>query len=135
MLVRARTVVFLSDFVSRKGGLMAGGQTWSVMMKGTPASFDPDVFGTGAGEPLKAQIGDLVSWNNQTSAKHQIAVTKADGTTSFTTKEIEGFKSSSPGYVTQTADVSSGTISYHCTLHKDQDGKFTENGKITVVTS
>ena len=111
------------------------GQTWTVMLKGSPAQFDPDVFGTDPGKPLKAQIGDLVCWNNQTNATHKIAVMKADGTTvSFTTKDIEGFKSSSPGYITATADVSSGTISYHCTLHLDQDNKPTENGKITVVS-
>jgi len=105
-------------------------QTWTIMMKGSPASFDPDVFGYAPGEPLRAQAGDLVSWNNQTSAQHQIAV---EGATAFTTKVIDGFKSSSPGYVIQSNDPK--TIPYHCTLHKDQGGNFTENGTITVVTS
>lgn len=105
-------------------------QTWTVMMKGSPASFDPDVFGYSPGESLRAQRGDLVCWNNQTGAKHQIEV---DGAAVFTTKEIEAYKPSSPGYVIQSADPT--TISYHCTLHKDGEGKFTENGTITVVTS
>src|SRR5687768_14268161 len=108
-------------------------QTWSVMIKGSPASFDPDVFGTDPGQPLKAQLGDLVCWNNQTTDKHQIAVTDSKGATIFTTKEIEAFKPSSPGYVPQAENPPVTTISYHCTLHKDQDGKFTENGTITVV--
>jgi hypothetical protein len=100
------------------------------MIKGSPASFDPDVFGTDPGQPLKAQIGDLICWNNQTTAQHRIEV---GGKTVFTTKEIEAYKPSSPGYVIQNDDPK--TISYHCTLHKDQDGKFTENGTITVVGS
>lgn len=104
-------------------------QTWSVMINGKdPATFDPDVFGTDPGQPLKAEIGDLVSWNNQTSDVHQIEVKGSDGTTTFTTKEIAAFKPSSPGYVTQTTDVSSGTINYTCSKHAG------ENGKITVVS-
>lgn len=111
-------------------------QVWSIMINGNvPAKFNPDVFGTGPGEPLKAQLGDLVSWNNQTGDAHQIAVLKADGTVSFTTEKIASFKSSTPGYVTSTTDVVSGTISYHCTLHLDQNKKPVENGKITVVAS
>lgn len=115
-------------------------QVWSIMINGNvPAKFNPDVFGTGPGEPLKAQLGDLVSWNNQTNDTHQIAVVKADGTTiSFTTEKIASFKSSTPGYVTASADVvpgPTGTISYHCTLHLDQNKKPIENGKITVVAS
>ncbi|HUP61289.1 MAG TPA: hypothetical protein VNA69_12800 [Thermoanaerobaculia bacterium] len=104
------------------------GQTWTIMIKGSPASFDPDHFGYAPGEPLRAQIGDLVSWNNQTSDVHQIAVKKSDGSTSFTTKEIEGFKSSSPGYITASGDNNAGTINYTCLKHTG------ENGKITVVS-
>jgi plastocyanin len=110
-------------------------QVWSIMINGNvPAKFNPDVFGTNSGEPLKAQLGDLVSWNNQTSVTHRIAVTKAGGTTTFLPDEIKDSMSSTPGYVTQSSDVVSGTISYHCTLHL-KDGNPTENGTITVVGS
>jgi plastocyanin len=94
-----------------------------------PASFDPDVFGIDPGQPLKAQIGDLVCWNNQTGDPHQIEVKKKDGTASFTTKELAKFMSSSPGYVAQSGDNNNGTIDYICTKHTG------ESGKITVVTS
>ena len=105
-------------------------QVWSVMIKGKdPASFDPDVFGTDPGQPVKARIGDVVCWNNQTMDPHQIEVKKSDGTASFTTKVIGAYGSSKPGYVTQSTDVNAGTINYICTRHEN------ESGKITVVTS
>lgn len=106
-------------------------QTWPVTINGkNPASFDPDVFGTNPGEPLKAQMGDLVCWNNQTADQHQIQVRKKDGSAIFTTKMLEKFKSSSPGYCLQKGDdENTGTIKYYCTQHAN------ESGEITVVTS
>lgn len=69
-------------------------QVWSIMINGdVPAQFNPDVYNTKPGDPLKAQLGDLVSWNNQTKEPHQIQV----GST-FTTNQIEAAKSSTPGY-------------------------------------
>ncbi len=119
---------------------MAAGQGWSVIIQGDPMSFDPDVYGTDPGAPLKAQVGDMVCWNNQTEEPHQIAVADKDGTTSFTTELIESRKSSQPGYVAQATDLIdvqinietgavTGTIRYSCVKH---DG---EVGTIQVVTS
>jgi plastocyanin len=107
-------------------------QTWSVQINGKPpASFDPDVFGTNSGQPLKAEIGDLVSWNNRSKEDHQIAVTNPQGTVVFTTEVIKYSLSSFPGYVIQQADASAGTVYYYCTLHL-KDKKPTERGMITL---
>jgi len=110
---------------------MASGQGWSVIINGEPATFDPDVFGTDPGNPLKAQIGDLVCWNNQSAQDHQLAVTDSTGKITFTTEVIAAGKSSSPGYVATSSDSNGGTIAYHCVL----TGHEGENGQITVVTS
>ena len=113
------------------------GQSWSIMIKGCPAGFDPDVYGTDPGQPLKAQIGDLVSWNNQTGEAHQICLTdEAGNPIRELTDRIAEFTSSFPGYVTQQADISpsvsgasaTGTIYYQCSIHPD------EKGQITVVS-
>jgi plastocyanin len=110
---------------------MASGQGWSVIINGKPAAFDPDVFGTDPGQPLKAQIGDLVCWNNQTAQDHQLAVTDGTGKITFTTEVIKAGASSFPGYVTTSSDSKDGTIAYHCIVPKHEG----ENGQITVVTS
>ena len=112
-------------------------QTWSIKIvpAGDGVRFDPDVFGIEPGQPLKAQEGDLVSWNNETSASQVVSVVKA-GTQdkSFETKPIDKFMSSSPGYVIQTTDVDTnnpppgaeGTVRY---------STGTADGTITVVNS
>jgi len=111
---------------------MASGQSWSVTINGKPATFDPDVFGTDPGNPLKAQIGDLVCWNNQTAEDHQLAVIDGTGKTTFTTELIAAGKPSFPGYVTTKTDQdANGTINYKCTVA----GHEGENGQITVVAS
>jgi plastocyanin len=110
------------------------GQSWSIMIQGCPASFDPDVYGTDPGQPLKAQLGDLVCWNNQTGEAHQIRLTDQDGNpVRELTDNIAKFTSSFPGYVTQQADISpstsaTGTIYYQCSIHPE------EKGQITVVS-
>jgi hypothetical protein len=109
-------------------------QTWTIMIQGNPTQFNPDVFGIKPGEPLKAQIGDLVSWNNQTASIYAIQVNAPGGGVSFGTK-IDPFKSSSPGYVIQAADVDTkgasgelvGTIRYYSSPSGE--------GTITVVKS
>ena len=110
---------------------MAAGQGWTVMIQGDPASFDPDVYGTDPGAPLKAQIGDMVCWNNQTEEPHQLAVADSEGKTSFTTDVMQPWKSSQPGYVTQKTDIdaATNTIRYFCLKHEG------ETGTIMVVTS
>jgi plastocyanin len=114
------------------------GESWSIIIKGHPAHFNPDVFGTDPGQPLKAQLGDLVSWNNQTGRAHQIELTDQDGNpVRELTDKIAKHTSSFPGYVTQAADIrptsaplpQTGTIYYQCSIHPE------EKGQITVVAS
>jgi plastocyanin len=57
------------------------GQSWSINIVPSSekpddksVSFNPDVYDCPPGSPLKAQVGDLVSWNNQTNNPHQIVV-------------------------------------------------------------
>ena len=114
------------------------GQSWSIMITGEdPASFDPDVYGTGPGQPLQAQLGDLVSWNNQTGEAHQICLADQDGNpVRELTDRIAEYTSSFPGYVTDQADIrptgtpapATGTIYYCCSIHP------AEKGQITVVS-
>ena len=83
-------------------------QTWSIkiVQVGNGVRFDPDVFGIQPGQPLKAQEGDLVSWNNRTNRTVVVAVQKAGSNeTSFATGFIESFMSSAPGYVIQETDI------------------------------
>jgi plastocyanin len=102
------------------------------MIKGAvPAKFIPDVYDPNpdakSERPLQAEVGDLVSWNNQTTDKHQIQVKV---TPVFTTEVILDGKSSTPGYVPQ----NEGTITYFCTLHLDANKKPTEVGTIEVAS-
>jgi len=100
------------------------GQSWSIMIKGSPASFEADVYGVDPGQPLPAQIGDLVCWNNQTGEAHQIFVTSGKNPRELT-EEIAEYTSSFPGYVTQQDDVDSttGTIDYQCSSHPEEKGQ------------
>ena len=70
------------------------GQTWPItIVAGTPyASFVPDVYGSPPA--LQAQIGDVVSWNNQTDQEHQIYQTGGGQLTD----PIAPRKPSYPGY-------------------------------------
>jgi plastocyanin len=115
------------------------GQSWSITINGKPASFDADVFGTDPGQPLKAQLGDLVSWNNQTGRAHQICladetgapVKDDNGKLQKLTKRIAKYTSSFPGYVTANTDIrptssplpQTGTIYYCCSIHPEEKGQ------------
>lgn len=48
---------------------------WSVKIipdaKGVPAAIVPDLKGSKPGDPLQAQVDDLVSWNNTTDQRCQ----------------------------------------------------------------
>src|SRR5690242_7818231 len=52
------------------------GQSWSINIVPSDGSVElnPDVWEAEPGSPLQAQVGDLVSWNNQTDDAHQISV-------------------------------------------------------------
>ncbi len=115
------------------------GQSWSIkIVAGDPnALFVPDVYapaGTAEVRPLQAQLGDLVSWNNQTSDPHHIWLTNEEYEPQATiTEVIPPGESSYPGYVPQQADVSPTvpageqptfpqTIYYYCSKHTDERG-------------
>jgi len=96
-------------------------QTWTILINETPPHFNVDAFGYKPGEPLRAQLGDLVSWNNQTTDRQEIGVMKPGGGGATNFEVIaESYKPSSPGYVLQAADMSThnatenvaGTIDY-----------------------
>lgn len=125
-------------------------QTWSIkiVQVGDGVRFDPDVFGIEPGQPLKAQEGDLVSWNNRTDRTVVVAVQKA-GTheTSFATGFIQSSMSSSPGYVIQKTDIDTtsaaegvkGVVRYSATYMLSgtlsDEAPETVGGTITVVKS
>jgi hypothetical protein len=104
---------------------MAGGNTWSItIVAGEPyASFVPDVYSEEPVTALKAENGDLVSWNNQTDKEHQPWLTDSDYVqqgTSGITDVIPEWGSSTPFYViTQSAGT---TVYYHCAIHPDEHG-------------
>lgn len=75
-------------------------QAWTIIVtaaRGVPTQLNPDVFGIAPGEPLKAQIGDLVSWNNQSWFHCSIQMDTF-------LAHIEPF-TSSPGYVVLKDDI------------------------------
>ena len=117
------------------------GQSWSIkIVSANPcAVFVPDVYappGTPDERPLEAELGDLVSWNNQTGDEHEIWLTNANYVPQCAlTDPIAPWQSSYPGYCPQQADVTppvapntTQTIYYYCSKHTD------EHGQITVVS-
>lgn len=102
-------------------------QAWSIkIVPGSElASFVPDVYippGTDSSGALRAQAGDEVSWNNQTSEEHQPWLADAEfkpvkGDTNALTGLITPWDSSTPGYL-----VPAATIHYCCALHPDEHG-------------
>jgi plastocyanin len=102
------------------------GNSWSInIVKGSPCSFDPDVYcppGTPKPTVLTAETNDSISWNNLTSKAHQICTGQGDAQTQLTNR-IPKHKSSD-AYSPQ----ATGTIDYYCCLH---DG---ETGTIEVVS-
>lgn len=96
------------------------GQSWSINIvpSGNGVSLDPDVFGAQPGTPLQAQVGDLVSWNNQTNDSHRITV-------SGETLDAAAWKSTTAYTIQNPAKTPTPyTITYTCsTAQGDQDGQ------------
>jgi hypothetical protein len=113
---------------SREENNMAG-ESWSITIVpgATGATFVPDVYtppGKTASIGLQAQVGDLVSWNNQTSQEHEIWQTGGGQLT----RQIDPGSSSQPGYIVAlTGTATTGSIDYYCSIHP------TETGTIDVV--
>ena len=86
------------------------GQSWSINIvpSGGSVALNPDVWGVQPGSPLQAQVGDIVSWNNQTDDAHQISV-------SGETLNVGPWRSTT-GYVIQNPQKNKPpyTITYTC---------------------
>ena len=78
------------------------------------AGFQPDLPGSKAGDPLFVAPSSRVSWDNQTTGTHQVAM--SDG--SYTSNEILPQYTSQTDYITP----ASGSVSYVCTKHKGETG-------------
>jgi plastocyanin len=112
-------------------------QNWSItIVAGSPCTFVPDVYTEDGSTPtsLQAQLGDLVSWNNQTHLEHEIWLADENyNPVSAITDRISVYGSST-GYVPQQQDVSPATttppppdqtIYYICNDHQDEHGTIT----------
>jgi hypothetical protein len=107
---------------------------WSIKIEGKPAVFTPDIDNIKPGTPLKVVQGDLVSWNNETDDPHFL-VPDDPQFGAFMTAAITPDNSSGAYNVVAAINPKTGTttISYHCSLHKNEHGQFTERGQIVVV--
>lgn len=91
-----------------------------------PAAFVPDLIGARPGDPLQAQVADLVSWNNTTGEAHWPWPTDASGV-------LLPVNEGDPGYLSDEippntpSDAYSlpqaGTIYYCCKYHPAQRGQ------------
>jgi hypothetical protein len=113
---------------SGKGGKGGFRQSFDWSIKIVPvatgmAVFQPDVLGAKPGDPLQAQVSDIVTWGNHTGDTHQPY--RID-TNENLCDPIPGNQSSSPQLVVegQVGD----TITYKCRNHPQEPG-----GSIVIV--
>jgi hypothetical protein len=110
------------------------GQDWSIKIvsSGGTTSFEPDVIGGGPGQPLQAQGGDLVSWNNRTAAAHwpwpadssytPLPDKEAEAAGTYLSDKIAPYEPSRPAYLCGAPSSGSTTIYYVCKLHPSEHG-------------
>jgi plastocyanin len=110
-----------------------------------PAAFVPDLIGKKAGNPLSAQVDDLVTWNNTTNDAHwpwpadqngnplpDAQVSTANG--NYLSDQIPALRSSRPSYDVKLPSTASatvpptGTLSYCCKLHPQERGTIDVTG-------
>ncbi len=93
-------------------------QQWGIIIEevGGKVVFRPDVPGAQAGDPLGADVGDIVTWNNRTNDAHHPVATEPGGL--FLTEDIPAGQVSSPMFNIETA----GIIKYVCAHHEDEVG-------------
>jgi hypothetical protein len=91
-----------------------------------PAAFVPDLIGAGPGDPLQAQVADIVSWNNTTGEAHWPWPTDANGVLLSVTPGDAAYLSDdipchtpSDGYSLPNA----GTLYYCCKWHHAERGQ------------
>lgn len=104
------------------------GNAWSInIVKGTPCTFDPDVYcPPGQTKPtvLIVQPNDQISWNNLTTQAHQICSGQGADQVQLT-KSIPANRSSD-AFSPQTAPTPPATsynIDYYCCLHSGENGR------------
>ncbi|MGH9139815.1 MAG: hypothetical protein ACRD3J_03420 [Thermoanaerobaculia bacterium] len=100
------------------------GQSWSIdiVPSGNTISLNPDVFGAQPGTPLQAQVGDLVSWNNQTDNTQTVSVS-GETLVAATFKSTTAYQIQNPN-----KNLKTYTITYTVTGKQG-----TQNGLITVL--
>lgn len=81
------------------------------------AGFQPDVLGAKVGDPLQAQVSDIVTWGNHTSDTHQPYRTD---TGEDLCAPIPGNSPSTPQYVV--VGAAGDKIPYKCRLHPQETG-------------
>ena len=85
--------------------------------------LQPDRPGAQPGDPYQADLGDLITWNNETNdIHHPVAI---DPVTTYLTDEIPPGRVSSPIFNVEEAK----TITYQCSRHPDNPD---EKGTIEV---
>jgi hypothetical protein len=132
---------------------MSGSQSWSVRIvpaAGGAAAFQPWGVSAKPGDPVKAQVGDVVTWGNATSEPHQPWPTERNtpngppagsnppGSPLFFSEEIAPNSSSTPQYQIpdelpattpsgQPTPLTAGSVIYYCCLKHP-----TERGQIVI---
>lgn len=100
------------------------GQTWTINIVSSSPTFVPDVY-PGDQTYLKAQQGDLVSWNNQTGKIHQPWQTDStyENPQAQLTPVINPYESSE-GYAVPNGSTpfEPFTIYYRCSIHPEEHG-------------
>ena len=92
-----------------------------------PKAFIPDLLGAKAGDPLAAQVGDIVTWNNTTSQDCWPWPTDSAGKPlpdsqvstaigNYLCNKIPAGESSTP-YFNPSASFQGKTLTYCCKLH------------------
>jgi hypothetical protein len=102
---------------------------------GAPAQFVPDLVDAHGGQPLAAQVDDLVTWNNTTGEAHwpwptdqnyaplpDSQVSTKNG--NYLSDRIPAGMSSRPSYDVK-MPTSGSTIYYCCKLHPQERGRIT----------
>src|SRR5262245_8837705 len=122
-----------------EGGGKAGTTSfdWAIRIvpiSGGGAAFQPRVPNTNPGDPLKAQVGDIVTWGNATDAIHQPWPTQGNtpdgaplpdnppGAPVVFSEPIPPGGSSTPQY--KVVQPPSGTVIYYCCkFHPTERGR------------
>jgi hypothetical protein len=96
------------------------GQSWSIKIvpSNGGVSLDPDVYGVRPGTPLKAGVGDLVSWNNESGEKRTISVAQI-GDIASEALDVGAWSSTTAYTIRQPTGMSPPfTITYTCTTQQ-----------------